>query len=52
MEILKLPDVHERLMGLSVDPSAGPPRTFAQTGSRMEIPRWAAIANSANVKLD
>jgi tripartite-type tricarboxylate transporter receptor subunit TctC len=51
MEVLKLPDVRERLMAMSVQPIGGSAQDLANRIA-MEIPRWTAIANSANVKLD
>ena len=51
MEVLKLPDVRERLMAMSVQPIGGSAQDLANRIA-VEIPRWTAIANSANVKLD
>ena len=51
VEIIKLPDVRERLKSLSVDPVGNTSQEFARmiTG---ELPRWQAIAKAANIKLD
>ena len=49
--IVKLPDVQERLRALSVDPVGNTSEAFARDIAA-ELPRWAAIAKSANIKLD
>jgi tripartite-type tricarboxylate transporter receptor subunit TctC len=51
METVKLPEVHERLAALAVQPNGGSARDLAQRIAA-EIPRWAAIAKSANISLD
>lgn len=51
MAVVRLPDVHERLRAMAVEPNGGSARDLAQRIAA-EIPRWAAIAKSANVKLD
>jgi tripartite-type tricarboxylate transporter receptor subunit TctC len=51
VEIVKLPDVHDRLKSMAVEPSGGPAQDLANRIAE-EIPRWTAIAKSANVKLD
>jgi tripartite-type tricarboxylate transporter receptor subunit TctC len=51
MEIAKLPEVRDRLRALAVEPSGGPAKDLTKRIAR-EIPRWRAIANSANIKLD
>jgi tripartite-type tricarboxylate transporter receptor subunit TctC len=51
MEIVKLPDVRERLQAMAVVPVGTPSQDFANRIAA-EIPRWTAIARSANVKLD
>ena len=51
IEIIKLPDVRERLVGLSVDPAGDTGEAFARLIST-ELTRWAAIAKAANIKLD
>jgi len=51
MEVVRLPDVHERLRAMAVEPKGGSARDLAQRIAA-EIPRWTAIAKSANVKLD
>jgi len=50
-EILKLPDVRERLKGMGVDPGGGPARELADRIAA-EIPRWTETAKAANIKLD
>jgi tripartite-type tricarboxylate transporter receptor subunit TctC len=49
--IVKLPEVTERLMGLGVDPAGDTAEAFARMIAA-ELPRWAAIAKAANIKLD
>jgi tripartite-type tricarboxylate transporter receptor subunit TctC len=51
MEVVSLPDVHERLRAMAVEPNGGSGRDLAQRIAA-EIPRWTAIAKSANVKLE
>jgi tripartite-type tricarboxylate transporter receptor subunit TctC len=51
IEIIKLPDVRERLVGLSVDPAGDTAQAFAQMIAQ-DLVRWAAIAKAANIKLD
>jgi tripartite-type tricarboxylate transporter receptor subunit TctC len=51
MEIVKLPDLQERLKAMAVDPVGGPGQDLAGRIAA-EIPRWAAIAKAANVRLD
>jgi tripartite-type tricarboxylate transporter receptor subunit TctC len=51
MEVVRLPDVHERLQALAVEPSGGSARELAHRIAA-EIPRWTAIAKSANVRFD
>jgi tripartite-type tricarboxylate transporter receptor subunit TctC len=51
IEIIKLPDVRERLVGLSVDPAGDTSQAFAQMISE-DLVRWAAIAKAANIRLD
>ena len=51
MEIIKLPDVRERLKGLAVDPAGSTSQEFSRMIAA-ELPRWAAIAKTANIKLD
>jgi tripartite-type tricarboxylate transporter receptor subunit TctC len=51
MEIVKLPDLQERLKAMAVDPVGGSAQEL--TGRiAAEIPRWTAIAQAANVRLD
>ena len=50
-EIVKLPDVNERLKGLAVDPAGSTSEEFARMIAA-ELPRWAAIAKAANIRLD
>ena len=51
MEIIKLPDVSARLKSLAVDPAGNTSQEFAQLIAA-ELPRWAAIAKAADIKLD
>ena len=51
MEIVKLPDVNERLKGLAVDPAGSTSEEFARMIAA-ELPHWAAVAKAANIKLD
>ena len=51
IEIVKLADVNERLKGLAVDPAGSTAEDFARMIAA-ELPRWAAIAKAANIKLD
>jgi tripartite-type tricarboxylate transporter receptor subunit TctC len=51
MEIVKLPDVYGRLKSMAVEPSGGSAQDLADRIAA-EIPRWKAIAKSANIKLD
>ena len=51
IEIIKLPDVHERLLGLSVDPAGDTGQAFAQMIAQ-DLVRWATIAKAANIRLD
>jgi tripartite-type tricarboxylate transporter receptor subunit TctC len=50
IEIVKLADVNERLKGLAVDPAGSTAEDFARMIAA-ELPRWAAIAKAANIKL-
>lgn len=51
MEIVSLSDVRERLQAMAVVPGGTPSQELASRIAA-EIPRWTAIARSANVKLD
>jgi tripartite-type tricarboxylate transporter receptor subunit TctC len=51
MEIIKLPDVRERLKELSVDPAGNTSQEFSRMIAN-ELPVWQAIARTANIKLD
>jgi tripartite-type tricarboxylate transporter receptor subunit TctC len=51
MATIALPDVNKRLKELQVDPSGNTSEAFKQIVAR-ELPRWAAIAKAANIKLD
>jgi tripartite-type tricarboxylate transporter receptor subunit TctC len=50
-EIIALPDLRERLLGLSVYPGGGPGHELAAL-IPAEISRWTTIAKAANIKLD
>jgi tripartite-type tricarboxylate transporter receptor subunit TctC len=51
MDIVKLSEVQDRLRSLAVEPDGGAAKELANRIAA-EIPRWRAIAQSANVKLD
>jgi tripartite-type tricarboxylate transporter receptor subunit TctC len=51
MEIVRLPEMQERLKGLGVDPVGGTAEEFARMIAA-ELPRWVATAKAANIKLD
>jgi len=50
-QIIGLPEVRERLIGLGVDPGGGP-RAALAAQIAAEIPRWTQVAKAANIKLD
>ncbi len=49
--VLRMPEVHDRLLGLSVEPSASSAEDFAKV-IRFDIDRWTAVAKSANIKIE
>jgi tripartite-type tricarboxylate transporter receptor subunit TctC len=49
--VLRLPDVHDRLLGLSVEPSANSSAEFAKIISD-DIDRWTTVAKAANIKIE
>jgi tripartite-type tricarboxylate transporter receptor subunit TctC len=51
IEIIRLPDVQERLKGLAVDPAGSTSEEFTRMIAA-ELPRWADIAKAGNIKLD
>jgi len=51
IEVIKLPEVSGRLKELQVEPSGNTAKEFRQLVAA-ELPRWAAIAKAANIKLD
>jgi tripartite-type tricarboxylate transporter receptor subunit TctC len=51
VEIIKLPDVSDRLRELQVDPSGNTSEEFKGLIAA-ELTRWAAVAKAANIKLD
>jgi tripartite-type tricarboxylate transporter receptor subunit TctC len=51
MQTIKSPDVNARLKDLQVDPSGNSAEEFKRIVAS-ELPRWAAIAKAANIKLD
>jgi tripartite-type tricarboxylate transporter receptor subunit TctC len=51
MEVIALPDVNKRLKELQVDPGGNTSEEFKRIVAA-ELPRWAAIAKAANIKLD
>jgi tripartite-type tricarboxylate transporter receptor subunit TctC len=48
---VRLPDVHERLVGLGVDPVGSTPDELARVLAR-DITRWTAVAKAADIKSD
>jgi tripartite-type tricarboxylate transporter receptor subunit TctC len=51
VKILKMPDVHERLEGLGVEPVANTPEEFAAF-QKAEIAKWAKVVKDAGIKAD
>jgi len=51
IEIIRLPEVSERLKQLQVDPSGTTSEEFRHLIAT-ELTRWAAVAKAANIKLD
>jgi len=51
MQTIKAPEVNARLKDLQVDPSGNSSEEFKRIVAA-ELPRWAAIAKAANIKLD
>jgi tripartite-type tricarboxylate transporter receptor subunit TctC len=51
IEIIKLPEVSDRLRGLQVDPSGNTSEEFRGVIAA-ELTRWAEVAKAANIKLD
>ena len=51
IEIIKLPEVSDRLKQLQVDPSGNTSEEFKRLIAA-ELTRWAAVAKAANIKLD
>jgi tripartite-type tricarboxylate transporter receptor subunit TctC len=51
MEIIKMPEVSDRLKALQVDPSANTSEEFKRLIAA-ELTRWAEVAKAANIKLD
>ena len=49
--VMRLPDVREKSLALGAEPAAGTPAQFAAF-IRAEIPKWAAVVKSGNVKID
>ncbi len=49
--VMRLPDVREKSLALGAEPAAGTPAQFAAF-IRTEIPKWAAVVKSGNVKID
>jgi tripartite-type tricarboxylate transporter receptor subunit TctC len=48
VKILKMPDVHERLEGLGVEPVANTPEEFAAF-QEAEIAKWAKVVKDAGI---
>jgi tripartite-type tricarboxylate transporter receptor subunit TctC len=51
IEIIKLPEVSDRLKALQVEPSGSTSEEFKRLIAA-ELTRWAAVAKAANIKLD
>src|SRR6185436_19251972 len=51
MEIVRLPDVNDRLKGLAVDPACSTSEEFARLIAA-ELLHWQAVAKAANIRLD
>src|SRR5262245_47734357 len=51
MQTIKSPEVSKRLKELQVDPSGNSSEEFKRIVAA-ELPRWAAVAKTANIKLD
>jgi tripartite-type tricarboxylate transporter receptor subunit TctC len=51
IEIIRLPEVGDRLKGLQVDPSGNTSEEFKRLIAA-ELTHWAAVAKAANIKLD
>ena len=49
VEIMKLPDVRERLAVLGFEPVAGTPEEFAQH-CKLEFAKWAKVIAASNIK--
>jgi tripartite-type tricarboxylate transporter receptor subunit TctC len=51
IEIIRLPEVNDRLKALQVEPSGNTSEEFKRLIAA-ELTRWAAVAKAANIKLD
>jgi tripartite-type tricarboxylate transporter receptor subunit TctC len=49
--VVKLPEIRERLAGMSLDPVGGSSEELGRTVAR-DIERWTAVAKAANIKND
>jgi tripartite-type tricarboxylate transporter receptor subunit TctC len=49
--VLRMPEIHDRLLGLSVAPSASSAEDFARA-IRFNIERWTTVAKAANIKIE
>ncbi|MBM3537778.1 MAG: tripartite tricarboxylate transporter substrate binding protein, partial [Alphaproteobacteria bacterium] len=49
--VLRMPEIHDRLLGLSVVPSAASAEDFAKA-IRFDIERWTTVAKAANIKIE
>jgi len=49
--IIRLPDTHERLAGMAIDPAGSTPEEFRRVIAR-DIEKWTAVARAANIKAD
>ena len=49
--VLRMPEIHDRLLGLSVEPSASSAEDFAKA-IRFDIERWTTVAKAASIKIE
>lgn len=49
--VMRLPDLRDKSLALGAEPAPGTPAQFAAF-IRAEIPKWAAVVKSGNVKVD
>ena len=51
VKIVRLPDIHERLVGLGAEPALSTPAEFAAL-IKSEIVKWAKVVKDSGAKLD